>query len=152
MTEFRKLPMEGAPPAAETARAEELDVSAAKAIAGADGATDIDVFVEDGWQFSKPGAGAAYFPVYVGPDHRLRIGSDSLVARFKPNLPQDKIKDILRRHGLDIDRWIEPNETVQAYVANIETAPDVVAMSEALAAEPEVQYAEPVLHEALSRR
>jgi hypothetical protein len=114
---------------------------------------DVELFRKGGWTFVKPAARGAAQPVFRDSDGHMKIDSGSLTVQFAPGLSQGEIETMLAKHGLKLGRKL-------GFAANLFTvrrqaeagAGNSVEVAKDLAKSKDIEYAEPVLIEAVEKR
>lgn len=157
MASLRKLPIEGVPPElAQSGSGKYVTKQARIPNLEPHVADDLETFIKNGWVFvereddsvSKPERS----PVYIDRDRRVKIGTNKCIVRFKPNVSLASIKSILANHHLVFDEWVIKALNVVHVVPDESVKLGQDAVVRMLEDEPSVQYAEPVLLEAMARR
>lgn len=117
---------------------------------------DLELFRQGGWTFVKDAASQGEDmarPLFRDSDGHVKIDSGSISVRFAEDVSERDIEALLGEHGLKVGRKLgfAPNLFTVRPMPGRSVA-NSVEIAKALSKSNDVEYAEPVLIEALEKR
>lgn len=111
--------------------------------------SDLAPFIRSGWQFEEKGSG---LPVYRGGNGRIYIGGDTMNVKFSDTASAGDIDALLKRFHLAKRRSLGFATNLMTVTMDGDRHDDPFQLSKAMASDPAIDFAEPVLIEDIGGR